>query len=129
MRDVHLGRAVRFAVDNPASEGEFWYKSRYTIVDVWNARVDLLGSQANKKLSVSATDESHDRVRYVLFPPLPEKPDYSVLGEYRSLGLIPLETTTNLTFILPGMTFCLSQPNRHFPPLRNRANFSLGLGR
>lgn len=111
MWGTHVRSSV-FAVNTPASEGGFRHKSAYTIVDVWKARLVLLGDQTNKRLSVSATDEPHGRVWYVLFPPPLEKPGYDVLGEYRNLGLMPLETT-NFTFIFPGMTLYLSQLSRH----------------
>ena len=82
-----------FAIVIPAPEGDFRAKPGYTIVDTWQAMLDLYGDQTNKKVAVFASDDPDGVGWYALFPGFLEGLGYDVVGEEKKLGLVPMETT------------------------------------
>ena len=82
-----------FAIVTPAEKGDFRDKPGYTIVDTWQAMLDLYGNQTNKRVAVFAADDSDGVGWYGLFPEYLEKQGYNVYGEENKVGLAPLETT------------------------------------
>ena len=82
-----------FAIVTPPEEGDFRAVPGYTIVDTWQAMLDLYGDETNKKVAVFASDDADGVGWYALFPGYLEEQGYDVYGEENEVGLAPMETT------------------------------------
>jgi len=82
-----------FAIVMPPEEGDFRDVPGYTIVDTWQAMLDMFGDETNKKVAVFASDDPDGVGWYALFPGYLEEQGYDVYGEENEVGLAPMETT------------------------------------
>ena len=82
-----------FAIVTPPEEGDFRDVPGYTIVDTWQAMLDMYGDETNKKVAVFAADDADGVGWYALFPGYLEEQGFDVCGEENELGLAPMDTT------------------------------------
>ena len=82
-----------FHIAMPYPEGDFRAKPGYTILDTWQAMLDLYGDQTNKTVAVFASADSDGVAWYALFGGAIKDWGYDAIGVDKELGLVPMETT------------------------------------